>query len=124
MTVIGCSANKNEGEVSGTVTYQGQPLPVGTVSFFDSSNKYLVSTAITKGTYATPTPLKVPIGSVKISVTTPNSSRVRRFKNVGDSKAGATIPVIAIPAKYGSAEQSGLNYTIKPGANTYNIELQ
>ena len=36
---------------------------------------------------------------------------------------GEPTSVISIPAKYGSADQSGLTYTVKPGANTYNIEL-
>jgi hypothetical protein len=125
LAVIGCSANKNEGEISGAVTYQGQPLPQGSVSFFDSNNKYLASSAIVNGTYATSAPLKVPIGPVKITVTTPSSSSGgRRSKSVTKSKSGETISVISIPGKYGSADQSGLTYTVKPGANTYNIELQ
>ena len=34
------------------------------------------------------------------------------------------LTAFPIPAKYGSADQSGLTYTVKPGPNTYNIELQ
>jgi hypothetical protein len=124
LAVLGCGENKNEGEVSGTVTYQGQPLPQGSVSFFDSSNKYLASSGIIKGTYATTAPLKVPIGPVKVTVTTPSrSSGSRSVKGVAKSKSGETITVISIPAKYGSADSSGLTYTVKPGANTYNIDL-
>jgi hypothetical protein len=122
LAVLGCGENKNEGEVSGTVTYQGQPLPYGTVTFFDSSNKFLASSVISNGKYA----IKVPVlGPVKITVTTPdNSSGGRGSKGVARSKRGETITVIPIPAKYGNADQSGLTYTVKPGENTYNIDLQ
>ena len=115
LAVIGCGGNKNEGEVSGTVTYQGKPLPIGTVSFLDSSNLLLGSSTINDGTYAIPVP-KVPIGAVKITVTTPRKLR--------KSKRGETIEVIPIPDKYGKADSSGLTYTVKPGPNEYNIELQ
>ena len=123
LSVIGCGGNPNEGEVSGTVTYQGQPLPTGTVSFLDSSNKWLASSAINKGNYALRS--KVPTGPVKITVTTQGSRPGGRAPKSGiTNKAGKPLVVIPIPAKYGSADQSGLTYTVKPGANEYNIELQ
>ena len=123
LAVLGCGENKNEGEISGTVTYQGQPLPWGTVTFLDSSNKFLASSAISDGKYA----IKVPVlGPVKITVTTPaNSSGGRGSKLVSKRTGGAPISsVISIPAKYGSADQSGLSYTVKPGRSEYNIDLQ
>jgi hypothetical protein len=105
------------------VTYQGQPLPTGTVSFLDSSNKWLASSAINKGNYALRS--KVPTGPVKITVTTQGSRPGGRAPKSGiTNKAGKPLVVIPIPAKYGSADQSGLTYTVKPGANEYNIELQ
>jgi hypothetical protein len=120
LAAIGCGGNQNEGEVSGTVTYQGKPLPIGTVSFLGSSNQGLASSAIYGGKYKMP--VKVPVGLVKITVTTPRNRPkiVLKFNN----PSGNPVSVIAIPAKYGSADQSGLTYTVKPGANTYNIELQ
>jgi hypothetical protein len=125
LAVLGCGEKTNEGEVSGTVTYQGQPLPQGTVTFFDSSNKYLASSAIVKGTYAISAPLKMPIGPVKVAVTTPSSSSGgRRSRGVAKSKSGERMTVISIPAKYGSADQSGLIYTVKPGSQEHNIQLE
>jgi hypothetical protein len=122
LAVIGCE-NKTVGEITGTVTYQGQPLPTGTVSFWDSNNQCLASAPLFEGKYTAP--VKVPVGAVKITVTTPgNSSGSRRTNMVRKNKRGEKISVIPIPAKYGNAEQSGLTYTVKPGANTYNIELQ
>ena len=118
LAVIGCGGNKNVGQVSGTVNYQGKPLPIGTVSFLDSSNQSLASSAINDGTYAIP--VKVPAGPVKVIVTTPGRVSGRLPKN----KSGESVTVISIPAKYGSADQSGLTYTVQPGPNEYNIELQ
>jgi hypothetical protein len=123
LAVIGCGGDKNVGQVSGTVTYQGKPLPIGTVSFLDSSNHALASSAINNGAYATPG--KVPVGPIKAIVTTPSSSSGgRRPTVVRNNKRVEKIRVIPIPAKYGSADSSGLGYTVKPGANTYNIELE
>jgi hypothetical protein len=106
--------------------YQGKPLTMGTVSFLDSSNQWLASSRINKkGQYEIQS--KVPVGPVKITVTTPGSSKAGgRPPNVGArNKLGEPFPqVVPIPAKYGSADQSGLTYTVKPGANTYDIELQ
>jgi hypothetical protein len=105
------------------VTYQGQPLPIGTVSFWDSNNQCLASLRLFEGKYAAP--VKVPVGPVKITVTTPaSSSGGRRSNMVHKNKRVEKISVIPIPAKYGNADQSGLTYTVKPGPNTYNIDLQ
>jgi hypothetical protein len=126
LAVIGCGGNKNEGQVSGTVTYQGNPLPIGSVSFLDSNNQWLASAPIAKGWYVMP--VKVPVGPVKITVTTPGSSSgesgrprpiVARKKKVGEP-----LSVVSIPAKYGSADQSGLTYTVQPGSQTHDIDLQ
>jgi hypothetical protein len=123
LAVLGCGGNKNEGQVSGTVTYQGKPLPIGTISFLDSSNQALASSAINNGTYALP--VKVPVGPVKAIVTTPGSSSGgRRPTVVRNNKRVEKITVIPIPGKYGSADQSGLTYTVKRGPNEYNIDLQ
>jgi hypothetical protein len=125
LAVLGCGGNKNECEVSGTVTYQGKPLPMGTVSFLDSSNQWLASSPITKGKYTIKG--KVPVGPVKITVTTPGSSPGKfggRRPNVGaKNKFGEPLEVIPIPAKYSSAGSSGLTYTVQPGPNEYNIDL-
>jgi hypothetical protein len=123
LAVIGCGGNKNEFEVSGTVRYQGQPLPTGTVSFLDSSNQWLASSAINDGTYAIRG--KMPDGPVKITVTTLGSSSGGPHPFVlRKKKSREPLMVIPIPAKYGSADQSGLTYTVQPGANEYNIDLQ
>jgi hypothetical protein len=106
------------GQVSGTVTYQGKPLPIGTVSFLDSSNQHLASSAINDGTYAIP--VKVPVGPVKVIVATPGRVSGRLPK----TKSGESHTVISIPAKYGNTDSSGLTYTVKPGPNEYKIDLQ
>jgi hypothetical protein len=124
LALIGC-ASKNEGVVSGTVTYQGKALTMGTVSFLDSSNQWLASSRINKkGQYEIQS--KVPAGPVKITVTTPGSSKAGgRGPNPGaKNKLGEPFPqVIPIPAKYSSADSSGLTYTVKPGENNFDIDL-
>jgi hypothetical protein len=126
LAVLGCGGNKNVGQVSGTVTYQGNRLPIGSVSFLDSNNQWLTSAPIAKGWYVIP--VKVPVGPVKIIVTTPGASSGesgrRRSPVARKHKAGEPTSVISIPAKYGSADQSGLTYTVQPGSQKHHIDLQ
>lgn len=131
----GCGAKK--GDVSGTVTYQGKPLPLGTVTFMDANNESLGSSPITQGKYAI---AKVPVGPVKVLVSTPppltgNAPRHPLFKakpraespkkaKPGERLSPDPSSVTPIPEKYRSPDQSDLTYTVTPGENTFNIELQ
>jgi hypothetical protein len=118
----GCGGNK-EGKVSGTVTYQGQPLPYGNVTFVDSSNHLLASSVINKGNYAMG---KVPVGPVKITVTTPAdpSKTIKKSSPEMQRKVARRPNPIAIPAKYGNPDQAGLTYTVQPGKQEHNINLE
>jgi hypothetical protein len=113
----GCGAGG--GSVSGTITYQGKPLPTGAVTFSGGENgSVTVSSPITDGKYAM---TEVPVGPVKISVTTPPPSPPPPPGTPAAAPATETIP---IPQKYAFADQSGLTYTVKSGAQTYDIKLE
>jgi hypothetical protein len=127
----GCGGAKSE--VSGTVTYQGKPLPLGTVTFIGADNQAVGSSAITGGKYAM---AKLPAGPVKIIVTVPPYSEFpgRRGKHVSPEKQAPKdeeppsppkrVPRVVIPEKYGNPDESGLTYTVQPGPQEHNIELE
>jgi hypothetical protein len=144
---MGCGSR---GEVSGTVTYKGKLLSVGTITFLDDNKQVVGSAPITEGKYALS---KVPAGPVKIVVTTPRANlkgwtprekkslpKSKQLKEEGkppptDSEGtkdqspdahgkGDGVDSASLPEKYGNPDESGLTYTVKPGSQEHNIELK
>lgn len=84
-------------DVSGKVLFQGKPLPGGRVNFITVKGAFASSGAIDKdGHYQ----LDAPVGDVQICVMNET-----------------------IPPQYADPQTSGLTYTVKPGPQTYDIEL-
>jgi len=102
------------------VTYQGKPLPSGTVNFLGPDNK--TDTApIDNGNYSAG---KVPVGTCKITVITnagPGGGLAQQPPLPGMPQAPAAV---AIPPKYKDPEQSGLTLDVKAGRQTFDIPLQ
>jgi len=87
LALSGCG--KSTGSVSGKVTYKGEPLPSGTVTFVTDAG--VVSSPIAvDGTYSIP---KAPLGTVAITVTTPAVvANIPGTKTMADpSKVGSAI---------------------------------
>lgn len=121
LVVAGCGCGGRKGEVSGTVSYRGQPLPVGTVTFFGKDNQNVGSSAISEGKYKVS---QVPPGSVKITVATPPPpGRTAGNAPPPPKDMPAPIASIAIPPKYSSPDQSGLTYEVKSGSQAHPIDL-
>jgi hypothetical protein len=120
VVVAGCGGR--QGEVSGTVTYGGKSLPSGTVTFLGKDKQVVGSSSITDGTYKI---RQVPPGPVTITVSTPPSlGRGARGAALARKDMPAPLESIPIPPKYGNAEQSGLTYEVKPGAQDHPIDLK
>jgi hypothetical protein len=144
LTGLGCGGRRSE--VSGTVTYRGKPLEIGTVTFLDDNKLVLGSGAIADGKYSI---AKLPRGPVKIVVTTP--PQVPANLRALSAPAGKTLPKgkqmeeekhlspeerkalprgfrvpphVVIPEKYANPDKSGLSYTVQPGSQEHNIELE
>jgi hypothetical protein len=100
------------GDVSGVVKYRGQPLPSGTISFFDETRGVFSSAIDSEGKYSI---TGIPTGTARISIMTP----------MPISMPGAPPPPksVAIPPKYNDAEKSGLTYKVVRGTQTHEIEL-
>lgn len=109
---VGCA--KPTGEVSGVVTYNGEPLPSGTVLFVgdgppNESKSDPVAQIQSDGRYHI---ARVVCGDVRIIVQTPPIMKGPRAR-----------PSIEIPQKYTDPQQSGLAYTVTPGPQTFDIKL-
>jgi hypothetical protein len=132
MLSAGCGGNT--AEVSGTVKYQGKALPSGKVTFISEDGKIMEFAMIdSDGSYKI---TKAPLGSVKITVTTPPSSQdggpeaaKDLMKDAGKHMPGtgpkkSTEKVVPIPGNYGDPQKSGLTYEVKKGSQQHDIDLK
>jgi hypothetical protein len=90
--------------VSGTVTYQGKPLPGGEVMWCTTKDGAAIARGgpiRENGTFA----LDTPTGPAKIAI------------HVADLKKNQLSRFVEIPAKYTDMEKSGLTYDAKDGDN-------
>ncbi|TWT63029.1 hypothetical protein [Rubinisphaera italica] len=115
---IGCGdAGPPLAEVSGIVTFDGEPLPTGTITFVPQGEDipYAYATIQGDGTYYAKTPEYgngVPIGNHKIMISA--------MKDMGPE-----APVeLLIPSKYSSDQNSGLTANVVAGENTINFPLE
>jgi hypothetical protein len=116
-------------EVSGKVLLGGTPLPGGQVSFVTVKGGFASSGTIDEnGNYQ----IKAPVGEVAISVSNAMlQPRGRRgpanTPHPKQSGAPEDQPMkgrwVSMPSRYMNPDTSGLKYTVKPGAQTHDIEL-
>jgi hypothetical protein len=132
LLVAGCSSR---GTVSGTVTYQGKPLPSGTVTFIPERGP-AVTAVIDEGKYTAEKvaagPAKVAVASVSVEVP---PGFVKHMQPPKDApippearkalEAGAQIKKgVKLPENYADPDKSGLTYTVTGGPQTYDIDLK
>jgi hypothetical protein len=116
--------------VSGTVTYKGNPLPGGTVTFIHPDGRVGYGTIHEDGTYSISA---APGGDLKCIVQTtkpiaPPPPKLAARLSGGAARAGATVypagRYVPIPERYGDSQSSGLSYTVHRGTNTIDIPLE
>jgi hypothetical protein len=115
--------------VSGTVTYRGEPLSAGKVSFY-GPNDQVASTLINEdGSYEA---TNVPFGPVKIAVSTPlpPPPEIEKAAREGKRRFGKGNLIqtpqhtVSIPPKYNDPAKSGLSLAVTDGTQVFNIELK
>ncbi len=137
LLLAGCSSN---GTITGKITYQGKPLPVGTVTFVPEQGGGGFTSDIRDGEYKL---MKVPPGPMKIAVITPSESggppkkfmeKMRPPPEVLKSLAPSQSPEefapsspaskpVPVPKKFHDPNTSGLTYTVKSGSQVHDIDL-
>ena len=122
--LLGCGGSDVKiGAVSGKVTYRGQPVSEGVVSFIDAqAGTGAEATLSSDGTFSVETPEGgLPVGTYGVSVSPPVYL---------DSSDPRTPPVQVqkkvkdIPEKYRSHYSSGLSATVNEGPNEVSLEMK
>ncbi|NLX96862.1 MAG: hypothetical protein GXY83_11855 [Rhodopirellula sp.] len=123
------------GTVSGTVTFNGQPVPPGTtVAFISDEGQTAAGLVEEDGEYQLSIGGKgssIPAVAYRVTVSPPAEEELSEAEydammQAAGSGARRTQPPAtkpAIPANYQSAATSGLSYTVTEGDNTIDIEL-
>jgi hypothetical protein len=128
--IAGCGKNPHSAEhaeVSGTVLFQGKPLPGGKVTFVAVNGAFAsLGTIDASGHYQ----INAPIGAVEIGVTNrmlQSSSGPKGPTHLTKADAKENQPLkgrwVQIPSQYEDPHTSGLQYTVKAGAQIHDIEL-
>jgi hypothetical protein len=121
----GCGQPK--GQVTGKVTYKGELLRTGTVAFFGPGDQTDSAPIGSDGTYKAS---KVPMGDVKVTVSTPapgptveqaKKNPMMRRKNFVPKTDEKTI---SIPKKYSDPSRSQLSLTVTQGSQPFDIDLK
>lgn len=106
--------------VSGKVSYKGQPLSKGSIIFYDEANQAVTSPIAADGSYAVS---KVAAGKVKIAIQLPIPMFMGNDKQ-GAAKAAAERKKLPnLPPRYADQEKSGLDRDVKRGDQTLNLDL-
>jgi len=134
LLLTGCGGGR--GDITGVVTYKGEPLPLGRITFLgETGQQEAVSGYIIRGKY---TIQGCPAGPVKVGIESlepPNpevlkGTRTLPISAAGGMKApelppefkelasGPPLKYVPIPLKYANPETSELTYEVKKGAQT------
>jgi hypothetical protein len=121
VTLAGCSRSGFESQVSGRITLEGKPMGSGTVVFVpEGENRNApMGTIEPNGDYFLKTNRDTGLMPGKYTVSmsvydTPPHQPGERMQTTGKQ---------LVPTKYTDAHTSGLEYEVKPGSNTINIDL-
>jgi hypothetical protein len=133
----GCLKSTARTTVSGKVTFQGKPVPAGTVSFFATDKRTSLAVINADGTYSMG---DAPVGDVTITVQTPPRGMAGRLSGTTKPPPGMKMPEemipkdqpaivtdpskwVELPKKYADVQSSPLKYTVKAGPQEHDIEL-
>jgi hypothetical protein len=138
--LVGCGGDPNKpklGKVSGTVTYKGQPVTKGMVTFIPSGGPGRQTGQSATGEIG-------PSGSYTLTTFEPGDGAVLgehivlvQSRQEDPSIEGGTMPIPdaqgrinnqppkdLVPTKYAAVETSPLRLTVQEGSNTLNINLE
>jgi hypothetical protein len=141
LLLLGCG--RGRGDITGEVTYKGEPVSVGRITFLSQVDKQEVKSAdIIRGKY---TIKAFPAGPVTITVEsfqppppeTLTNAKMTKVTQAGGMKEfmkapppallemaeGPPLTFVPIPLTYANPETSGLTYEVKRGEQTFNIPL-
>lgn len=125
---VGCGKSPTEqGEVTGTVSYQGKPLPGGSISFLSERGFQSSAVISPEGHFR----IKSVVGPCKVTIDNRMLSKDQRNRGprLKSSPPGTTAPAtvegtyVPLPDKYLSFEKSGLTCEVQKGSQTRDFPL-
>jgi len=130
LILSGCGGNRNRprtAKVTGVVTYDGKPIPSGSLLFVPvGGGSPAQGNIATDGTYTLGTFTESDgaiLGDFKVMITA--WSQPRGGPGLPeDAIRGDAGPISLIPEIYGDLEKSGLTATVKDEKNTINFDLE
>jgi hypothetical protein len=123
LTPLGCGSSGPEmASVSGKVTYQGKPVPKGTIAFVatDPSRPNATGQLDANGFYRLQTRESndgAELGDYDVTIYSHEEPILQYIPKV------PVKPQRLSPAKYENPKTSGLKRTVKSGSNTFDFEL-
>ena len=120
LILAGCGERVKMGRVSGKVTYKGQPVPNGAITFLPSPSGPPATGAIENGTYTLQTPefgRGAVLGKHEVMITA-----LQDAPTWGPEERTPLPPPI-IPVKFGDTSTSGLTAEVQEGENTIDFDL-
>jgi hypothetical protein len=120
LSLVGCGKKTPSGEVSGHVTFKGQPVSEGRVTF-ESQQSGIADEALLNndGAYAIKKPL--PVGDYQVYVI---PLIVREKADPKGPVVGVEKPALNIPDKYRRISTTDLKATVKEGKNEHNFDMK
>lgn len=118
--LAGCDSGPKMGDVTGTVTVDGQvPAEGSSITFIPTDGKTPAAGAtLEKGKYST----KVPVGNCKVEIRAPRPLARAKVRTEGPGPGGPADIEESLPAKFNDATE--LTFEVKPGTNEKNWDLQ
>jgi hypothetical protein len=125
LALAGCS---RKAKVTGKVSYKGETVPVGTVAFYGKGDAVSSAPIGPDGTYEAN---GVPLGEVKVTVTTPPppdpnaAEKLKKNPMVKDKNIVITQQkIVSVPRRYNLPGTSGISLTVTGGSQPFDISLK
>jgi hypothetical protein len=123
-SILATGCSESTGTVTGTVTFNGEPLQAGKVTFFHPSKpgRNVMADIQPDGTYRI---LACPAGESKVTVQPlPPKSGSSRGKPYVPGSRKATDKAPPVPAKYNDPATTDIICRVTSGSQTFNIDLR
>lgn len=131
LAAVGCGGNKMAPvKLSGKLTYKGQAIPAGVMTFHTAEGTGYDGLINTDGTY---TATDLPAGEYTMTVETETiakkineSKDAKRRENMMQKPPGGaaeTPKYVKIPAKYGDIKTSPFKFSLSAGKSTKDFDL-
>lgn len=117
----GCGPDPGYGEVSGAVTIDGRPAPLGaSVTFVPADGQAATAGAVIEnGRYAT----RVPVGVVKVQIRAPRpGGRAKSVARTGSYQPAGEWVEELLPARY--HDRTELTLDVRPGRQQWDWHLR